>query len=316
MSTPAWGWLALGGLLALLLVFDLRVNGGARQPTLRRSLAASGGWIAVSVAFGVVLGALQGRQVGEAYFAAYMLEKSLSIDNIFVFVLLFSALGVPSIHQHRVLYYGVAGALVLRAAFITAGAALLDNFEWVFYIFGGVVLVSGVRMARSVNEVDPQRNPLLRIARCVVPITPDYEGERFFVRRSGRRLGTPLLFALVAIELSDIVFATDSIPAVFGVTRDDFVVFSSNAFAVLGLRALYFLLADAMGRFRFLREGVAALLVLIGAKMLIRPLIDISVPVTLVTIVVVVVAAIALSLWRPLRPEVPDRDACRQDSSL
>ncbi|HEY1732968.1 MAG TPA: TerC/Alx family metal homeostasis membrane protein, partial [Acidimicrobiales bacterium] len=299
---PLWSWFAVVGLIVVLLAIDLAGNRAGTPPTLRRALIASAGWITVSVAFGAVLGAVQGGASAEQYFSAYLLEKALSIDNIFVFVLLFRAFGVPAGYQHRVLYFGVVGALVLRAGFISAGAALLDNFSWVLYVFGAVLVLGGARMLRGDGPVDPDRNVAVRLVRQVVPVTDGFRNEHFVVRERGRWSATPLLVALVAIEVTDIVFATDSIPAVFGVTRDVFIVFTSNAFAVLGLRALYFVFADAMDRFEYLKYGLAVLLVLIGVKMLITPLVHLSVAVTLVTIVVVIGAAVAVSLWRGRRP--------------
>ncbi|HEY5246260.1 MAG TPA: TerC/Alx family metal homeostasis membrane protein [Acidimicrobiales bacterium] len=298
---PLWSWFAVVGLIVVLLAVDLAGNRAGTPPTLRRALIASAGWITVSVAFGAVLGAVQGGASAEQYFSAYLLEKALSIDNIFVFVLLFRAFGVPAGYQHRVLYFGVVGALVLRAAFISAGAALLDNFSWVLYVFGAVLVLGGVRMLRGGDPVDPDRNVVVRLVRHVVPVTDGFRDEHFVVRERGRWSATPLLVALVAIEVTDVVFATDSIPAVFGVTRDVFIVFTSNAFAVLGLRALYFVFADAMDRFEYLKYGLAVLLVLIGVKMLVTPLVHLSVAVTLVTIVVVIGAAVGVSLWRGRR---------------
>ena len=238
MDEPLWAWFAVVGLLAALLGVDLAANRSAREPTVARALVASGAWIAVSIAFGVVLGAVQGGGVAQQYFAGYLLEKALSVDNVFVFVVLFAALAVPAHLQHRVLYYGVVGALVLRACFIAAGAALLDHFSWVLYGFGAVLVVAGLRMVRRQRPVDPGGNLAVRaVGGCFR--SPTSFGVTVRDPEDGRRWATPLLVALVAIEATDIVLATDSIPAVFGVTQDTFVVFTSNAFAVLGLRSLY-----------------------------------------------------------------------------
>lgn len=253
MGTPLWAWLATVGLLLALLVLDLVANRNIGEPSTARALIASSGWIAASIAFGVVLGVAQGSVAAQQYFAGYALEKALSIDNVFVFVVLFGALAVPLRYQHRVLYYGVVGALALRAGFIAAGAALMDQFSWILFVFGGVLLVAGLRMMRPGGEVDPQRNLALRAVRRVLPVTDSFRGDRFVVKERGRLWATPLLVALVAIESTDVVFATDSIPAVFGVTQDPFVVFTSNAFAVLGLRSLYFVFARAADRFEYLR---------------------------------------------------------------
>jgi tellurite resistance protein TerC len=301
MSVPLWGWFAAVGLILVLLGVDIIVNRGNVEPTIRRALMASAAWIGMSIAFGVFLGVVQGSGTAEQFFAGYVAEKSLSIDNIFVFVLLFRTLAVPAAYQHRVLYYGVVGALVLRAGFIAAGAALLDSFSWILYVFGAFLLIAGVRMIRGENEVDPGRNLIVRGLRRVFPVTPDYVGDRFFTHVDKRLLATPLFVALVAIETTDIVFATDSIPAIFGITRDVFVVFTSNAFAILGLRALYFVLADAMDRFRYLKYGLAALLVFIGMKLLLSHVIHISILVNFAVIALLIGAAVVVSVWHSRR---------------
>lgn len=292
---PLWAWFAATGVLIAFLVLDVRTH-RLRPPTPAWALIASAAWIAVSVLFGIVLGAVQGADVAGQYFAAYLLEKSLSIDNVFVFVVIFSVFAVPREYQHRVLYYGVVGALVLRAAFITAGAALLDDFAWVRYIFGAIVVLAGLRMARGAESVDPNRNILVRATRRVMPVTPGYEGDRFVLRQMGRWVATPLLVVLMAIESSDIVFATDSIPAVFGVTTNVFVVFTSNAFAVLGLRALYFVFVDIVDRFTYLKYGLAVLLVFVGVKLLLEGVVTLPITVTLGVIAVAIAASVLLSV--------------------
>ncbi len=296
MTVPLWGWFAVVGLILALLGIDLYFNRGNAEPTLSRSLIASGAWIGVSVAFGIFLGISQGSEIAQQYFAGYLAEKSLSIDNIFVFVLLFRAFAVPSAYQHRVLYFGVIGALVARAAFIAAGAALLDSFSWVLYIFGAFLLVAGLRMLRHETTVDPERNLVVRGVRHLFAVTPDYVGDRFFTHIDARLFATPLFIALVAIETTDIIFATDSIPAIFGITQNVFVIFTSNAFAILGLRALYFVLADAMDRFRYLKYGLAALLIFIGAKLLLSHFVHVSVTQNFVVIAIVIGTAILASL--------------------
>ncbi len=287
--------MAVSGLIVGFLVLDIRTY-RSRPVSLTWALIASAAWIAVSVIFGIILGLFQGSEIAGQYFAAYLLEKALSIDNVFVFVVLFGVFAVPRQYQHRVLYYGVVGALVLRAAFIAAGAALLEQFSWVRYVFGVIVVIAGLRLAKGGEPVDPNRNLLVRATRRVVPVTPDYQGDRFFVRHVGRWLATPLLVALVAIESSDIVFATDSIPAVFGITTDVFVVFTSNAFAVLGLRALYFGFADIVDRFAYLNYGLAILLVFIGVKLLLADVVELPITVSLGVIALTIGASMAHSL--------------------
>ncbi len=269
---------------------------------MRRALAASAAWILVSCIFGIVLGLAQGGTVAEQYFTAYLLEKALSVDNVFVFVALFAAFAVPPEYQHRVLYFGVVGALLLRAGFIAAGAALIDDFTWVLYVFGAIVVIGGLRMLKGVEVGRPEDNRAIRVARRVLPVTEDYVGDRFAVRRRGKWMVTPLLLALIAVESTDVVFATDSIPAVFGVTRDVFVVFTSNAFAVLGLRALYFVVAGFVDRFHYLKYGLAVLMVFIGVKLLLNDVVHLPVSVSLGVMAVTLGVAVALSLLVPARP--------------
>ncbi len=309
---PVWAWAGTLAVFALLICVDLI---GARRagPGLRAAAVASGLWAAAGLAFGGVLWLWHGPVPAGQYYAGYLLEKALSVDNIFVFVLLFTSLAVPAAQQRRVLYLGVVGALVLRGGFIAAGGALLDRLGWVFYVFGALVVLAGARLFRAGAATDPAKNLTVRALRRVLPVTSDYAGGRFFTRAGGKMMATPLFVALVAIETTDLVFALDSIPAVFGVTRNLFVVFTSNAFAVLGLRALYFLLAGSMDRFCYLKQGLAVLLVFIGVKMLVSPFVHVPVTVSLAVIAVVVGSAIAASLWRDrARP----RPAPRQDGPV
>lgn len=311
-AAVTWAWIitlaVIGALIAVDLLFSRRVGDGG----LPAAAVLSGLWVAAGLAFGAVLWLWRGQGAAGEYMAGYLLEKALSIDNIFVFVLLFSSLAVPPALQRRVLYLGVVGALVLRAGFITAGGALIEHFSWIFYVFGAMVLLAGVRMLRAGDSAAPGTSVIVRGLRRLLPVSDGYDGSRFLTRSAGRLMATPLLLALIAIEATDVVFALDSIPAVFGVTRDLFVVFTSNAFAVLGLRALYFLLAGSMERFPYLRQGLAVLLVFIGAKMLVSPFVHLPVALSLAVIVAVVGGAIAASLWRDRgrarrrRPPVPN----------
>lgn len=298
MTAPVWAWLALGGVISGLLGADLwagrRSRGGPR-----RAIVASAAWVAAGVAFGGVFGILAGGDLAGQYFAGYLLEKSLSIDNVFVFAMIFASLGVAPAHQRRVLFYGVVGALALRAGFIAGGAALVEQVGWVLDAFAVVLLVAAWHMARG-HPTRPRPSRALSVLRRVLPVSPDDHGQRFLVRREGRLVATPLLLALVAVEGADIVFAADSIPAVFGVTRNTFVIFASNAFAILGLRALYLVFAEAVERFAYLRHGIAVLLGFIGAKMLAENWIHLAHAATLGVIVVVVGASIVASLvWPP-----------------
>jgi tellurite resistance protein TerC len=297
MTVSAGVWAVTLAIFAVLIAADLVLAAGAGGGW-RAAGGLSALWIAAAVAFGGTLWLWQGPAVAGQYFAGYLLEKALSVDNIFVFVLLFASLEVPAALQRRVLYFGVLGALVLRGGFIAAGGALIDHISWIFYVFGALVLLAGARMFRPGGVGPPRRNLIVRGLRRVLPVTGDYAGGRFFTRAGGRIMATPLFVALVVIEITDLVFALDSIPAVFGVTRNLFVVFTSNAFAVLGLRALYFLLADSVDRFAYLKQGIAVLLVFIGTKMLISPLVHLPVAVSLGVVVVVAGGAVAASLWR------------------
>lgn len=272
---------------------------GQAAMTLRAAAISSALWIAAALAFGGALWLCRGPATAGQYFAGYLLEKALSVDNLVVFVTLFAALEVPAALQRRVLRFGVAGALVLRGGFIAAGGALIGQAGWIFSAFGAMVLLAGLRMARS----RPVRGKSLavRALRRFLPVSDRYAGPRFFLRTDGRTVATPLFVALVAVEAADLVFALDSIPAVFGVTRDVFVVFTSNAFAVLGLRALYFLLAGSVDRFRYLEPGVALLLVFIGAKMLLSPVVHLPTWVSLAVIAAVAGGAIAASVWHDRR---------------
>ena len=269
-SVPIWAWVAVTAAILVMLLIDLLVvHKDAHAVTVREAAISSGVWISIGLLFGVIVWATMGGQSAGEYFTGYLVEKSLSVDNIFVFALLFTYFAVPAAVQHRVLFWGVVGALVFRAIFIALGAALLENFHWMIYVFGGFLVVTGIRMAMSKEEhVDPGRNPIIRLMRRVVPMTDVYHGQKFTIVQAGKRVATPLLAVLVAVETTDVIFAVDSIPAVFAVTDDPFLVFTSNAFAILGLRALYFLLADLIDRFTYLKLGLAVVLVFVGVKML------------------------------------------------
>jgi tellurite resistance protein TerC len=296
VNVPLWGWLTVLGIILLLLAADLLGNRKARAPSFTRSVVVSLAWIGVSILFGISLGIIYGSVTAQQYFAGYLVEKALSIDNIFIFALLFRSFAVPPELQHRVLYFGVFGALILRGAFIAGGAQLVDHFTWVLYIFGVLLILAGIRMLRGEGQINPDRNPVVRLFRHFMPVTKDYVGGQFLSRVDGRRAATPLLVALVAIEVTDVVFATDSIPAIFGITTNVFVIFTSNAFAVLGLRALYFVFADAMDRFRYLKFGLAGLLLAIGAKLLLADFVHISILTNLLVIVVIIGASLLASV--------------------
>ncbi len=304
MMVEWWAWAAFVAFIVAMLLLDLLVlHRNAHEVSMKEAATWSGIWIAMGLSFGAIIWAWGGGQPAGEYLAGYLIEKSLSVDNIFVFVLLFSYFKVPVQYQHRVLFLGIASALIFRAIFIAGGAALLENFHWMIYVFGGFLVLTGIKMARHQDlAIHPEHNPVLRLLRRVMPMTSDYRGQRFFVREGGRRLATPMLAVLVVIETTDIIFAVDSIPAIFAVTRDTFLVFTSNAFAILGLRALYFLLAGMMGRFRYLKVGLAAILVFVGAKMLVSDFYKVPIWASLSVIALTLVVAIAASLLAKPKP--------------
>jgi TerC family integral membrane protein len=295
-----WIWVAFVGLVVSLLALDLFVfHRDAHEVSFREATVFSAGWIALGLLFGGVILWWQGAAAAGEYLAGYLIEKSLAVDNIFVFALIFSYFAVPAKYQHRVLFWGVLGALVFRAGFIAGGAALLETFHWTIYLFGGFLVLTGIQMARHRNrEAHPERNPVLRLFRRVVPTTNEYHGQRLTTRIGGRLIATPLLAVLVLIETTDIIFAVDSIPAIFAVTRDPFLVFSSNAFAILGLRALYFMLAGMMERFVYLKLGLSAVLVFVGAKMLASNVYKVPIWLSLAVIGALIGTSVAASLRR------------------
>ncbi len=273
LSVPIWAWAAFVAGVLLLLAVDLVAHRDAHVPSTKEAAAWSAVWISIGLGFGVAVWAIWGSDAGSQYLTAWVLEKSLAVDNVFVFTVILTSFAVPRELQHRVLFFGVIGALVFRAIFIALGSVAIDRFAWVLPLFGAFLLYAGIKLVVTKDaHSDPTNSRAVRWVRRRVPMTEDYHGQHFVIRQAGRWVATPLLLVLVTIEVSDIIFAVDSIPAVFGVTRDPFLVFTSNALAVLGLRALYFLLADAVHRFRYLPPGLALVLVLIGVKMLITPI--------------------------------------------
>jgi tellurite resistance protein TerC len=288
-------WLAFSvaivAMLALDVVLERRTAGAV--PSLRASAGWSAAWTLVAFAFALVVLAWRGGSHAEQYLTGFVLERSLSLDNLFVFAMLFGYFAVPTEAQRKVLFFGIVGAIVLRAGFILAGGALLDAFHWTIYLFGAVLVVTGIRMAaHDAGEVHPDSNPVLRLVRRAVPMTSDYDGERIFTRVGGRRVATPLFAALILVATFDVMFAVDSIPAIFAVTRDTFTVFAANAFSLLGMMSLYFLLAGMADRFRYLNRGLSFVLVFIGVKMLVSDVWHVPTALSLA----VIVAAIGVSV--------------------
>ncbi|MGE5227499.1 MAG: TerC family protein [Planctomycetaceae bacterium] len=300
MHVDLWIWGAFVAFILALLALDLFVlHRNAHEVSFREAGLWSAIWVSLGLLFGAVVWWWQGAASAGQYLAGYLIEKSLSIDNIFVFALVFGYFAVPSRYQHRVLFWGVLGALVFRAAFIAAGATLLESFHWMIYVFGAFLVLTGLRMWRSRDtHLDPSKNPVLRAMRRVVPMTDEYEGQKMTVRRAGKLVATPLLAVVVVVETTDIIFAVDSIPAIFAVTSEPFLVFTSNAFAILGLRALYFLLAGMIGRFAYLKLGLAAVLVFVGAKMLLTDVYKVPIWISLAVIATTITVSIVASLRR------------------
>jgi tellurite resistance protein TerC len=311
LSVPGWAWVALLAFICVLLTFDILViHRKAHDVGPREALIESAVWISIGLAFtGVIAIAFGGAASGE-YISGYLIEKSLSVDNVFVWALILSFYKIPLKYQHRVLFWGIFGALALRAIFIFAGVALIEKFSWVLYLFGAFLIYTAVKLiTEGEDEMDPASGRLMKIINRFVPSTTELYGQKLFTRQHGVRLATPLFAVLVLIEFTDVLFAVDSVPAVLAVSREQFIVFSSNAFAILGLRALYFLLADAHARFSYLKEGLAIILAFVGIKMLIHEWYVIPIWLSLMVIVIVLVVSIGFSMKADRdKPSAPPMD--------
>lgn len=265
------------------------------------ALAWSGVWIGLALAFNVGVYFWRGPETAIQFFTGYVIEKSLSVDNIFVFLQVFAYFSVPAVYQHKILFWGVLGAIAMRAVFIAAGIALITKFHWIIYLFGAFLVFTGVKMAISKKEeLHPEKNPLIRLLRRFIPISGDYEGGKFLVRRNGIIMATPLMVVLLVIETTDVIFAVDSIPAILAITRDPFIVFSSNLFAIMGLRSLFFVLAGAVKRFYYIHYGLAAILAFVGVKMLASDFYKLSSATALAAVAAILsISMIASVLWPP-----------------
>jgi tellurite resistance protein TerC len=305
VGSPAL-WVGFTLFVLAMLAVDLGVfHRKAHEVRFKEALVWSGVWIGLALAFNLLVYHWFGVERALEFLTGYLIEKALSVDNIFVFIVVFSFFAVPAAYQHRVLFWGIIGALVMRGAFIAAGVALLQRFHRVVYVFGAFLVVTGVRLLlHRDEEVHPERNPVYRLFRRLVPAVSDYRGARFTTVVNGRRHATPLLAVLVVVEATDVVFAVDSIPAIFAVTRDPFIVYTSNIFAILGLRALYFLLAGVMDRFHYLKLGLALVLCFVGAKMLIAELYKVPIAASLGVVAALLAGSVVASLWRR-RPASP-----------
>ena len=303
----AWWWLAFNALILVLLALDLGVfNRKAHAVTVREALGWSAVWVSLAVGFGLWIGQSMGRQQMLEFYAGYLVEQALSVDNLFVFILIFGYFKIPGALQHRVLFWGILGALIMRGAMIGAGAALLARFHWIIYVFGAFLIYTGLKMAFSgETEIEPEANPVIRFVRRIFPITTRVHGEKFFVHEAltpggpVKRVATPLFIVLALVETTDVVFAVDSIPAVFGVTRNPFLVYTSNVFAILGLRSMYFVLAGVISKFHLLKYGLAVVLSFVGAKMLLAEVYPLGIGISLGVVATTLAGSIVLSLLIP-----------------
>ncbi len=300
IGTPLF-WISFIAVVVILLALDLGIfHRRAHAVSLREATAWSIFWVILSVLFGLWISIHFGKQYGLEFFAGYLIEKALSVDNIFVFILIFSYFSVPAKLHHRVLFWGILGALIMRAVFIAAGAALIQSFHWVIYIFGAFLVYTGLKiLGKGETEVDPQKNPVVKLFQRFVPMSTGFESGRFFQRHAGKIVATPLALTLVTVEVTDLVFAVDSIPAIFGITHDPFIIYTSNVCAILGLRALYFLLAAVVNRFVYLGTGLGIILVFIGVKMLLSGFIVIPIGLSLAVVAAILAGSIVLSLLCP-----------------
>jgi tellurite resistance protein TerC len=304
-ETSLGPWIGFTLFVLVMLAIDLGIfHRKAHAVSIREATIWSLVWVTLSLIFNAGLYFFRGPDAAVQFFTGYLIEKSLSVDNIFVFALLFGYFAVPKDDQHRVLFWGILGALVMRAVFIFAGSALIASFHWILYVFGAFLIFTGIKMAlQREMEVHPEHNPVLKLVRRLMPVTNEYRGHHFFVREAGRRMATPLFLVLALLESTDLVFAVDSIPAVFAVTNDPFLVYTSNIFAILGLRSLYFLLAGVMGKFVYLKLGLSSVLVFVGVKMTIADLYKIPSFTSLSVIAGLLTTAVTASLVRSRREE-------------
>jgi len=304
MTYPLWVWIAFNGFVLAMLALDLGVfHRTSHEVKLREALVWSAVWVALALAFNALVWSRYGQQRALEFLTGYLIEKSLSVDNIFVFVLIFTYFRVPAQYQHKVLFWGILGALLMRAAFIAAGVTLIQRFHWIIYVFGGFLVVTGIRMAvQQDKEIHPERNPVLRLAKRLMPVSTSYDGDRFFTILGGRRAATPLFVALLLVETTDLIFAVDSIPAILAITQDPFIVYTSNVFAILGLRSLYFALAGVVRMFHYLSIGLAGVLIFVGGKMLLVDVVKVPTALSLGVIAAILAVSVVASVLRPRPP--------------
>src|ERR1043166_2952656 len=299
-------WTVFGVLVLAMMALDLGVfHRRSHEVKFKEAALWSVLWIGLALAFAGLVAYCRGRRSALEFLTGYMIEESLSVDNLFVFLMIFSYFTVPTRYQHGVLFWGILGAMIFRAVFILAGVALIERFEFVIYVFGAILVISGIKMGlQKEKEIHPEKNPVLKLFRKLMPVTQEYEGGKFFVRRDGRTFATPLFLVLLVVETTDLIFAVDSIPAVLAITQDRFIVYTSNIFAIMGLRALYFALRGAIDLFHHLHYGLSAILVFVGLKMVLSEYVHIPTPVALGVVGGVLVLSIVASLIWPDKEEV------------
>ena len=305
MNDQIWLWVGFNVFVLAMLALDLGVfHRKAHVVSLRESITWTVVWVTLALLFNGGVWHFYGSQKALEFLTGYLIEKSLSVDNVFVFALLFSYFAVPAKYQHKVLFWGILGALIMRAIMIFLGAALIAKFTWIIYVFGGFLVLTGIKMVvKREEEIHPERNPVVKWFKKLMPVTSDYRGDKFFVRESGVRAATPLFVVLLLVEVSDLIFAVDSIPAIFAVTTDPFIVYTSNVFAILGLRSLYFALAGVMDKFHYLKIGLGVVLAFVGVKMLLAHTAwKIPTLLALGVVVLILAASVVVSLLRPRKP--------------
>ena len=305
MSNQILWWVGFNLFVLMMLAIDLSVfHRKAHEVKFKEALIWSIVWIALALLFNLGIYFWRGPQTALEFLTGYLIEKSLSVDNLFIFLLIFSYFRVPALYQHKVLFWGILGALVMRAIFIAAGVTLIQKFHWLIYIFGGFLILTGIKMAlEKEKEIHPERNPVLRLFRRFVPVTSDYEGDKFLVKREGRYFATPLFITLLIVETTDLIFAVDSIPAILAITLDPFIVYTSNVFAILGLRSLYFALAGIMQLFHYLHYVLSAILVFVGVKMLLADIYKIPLGIALGVVAGFLLISVIVSIIRPREAE-------------
>jgi tellurite resistance protein TerC len=298
MEINIWFWILFNAMVLIMLALDLGVfHNKIHVVSVKEALVWSGIWIFLALCFNGFIYYMFGETKALEFFTGYVIEKALSVDNIFVFVLIFSYFHIPAIYQHKVLFWGIVGALIMRVIFIFAGVALLEKFHWTIYIFGGILIFTGIKMLFNKDKkIEPDKNPVIKLFKRIIPTTNELHGDKFFIKQNKKNYATPLFVVLIMIEITDLIFAVDSIPAILAVTQDHFIVYTSNVFAILGLRSLYFALANIIERFKYLAVGLAIILVFVGLKMVIIDFYKIPIHFSLLIIVLILSVSVFFSL--------------------